>query len=204
MSSHDKDDVGLAIGLTFAAGLSTVIGSFLLWCPCISAETVNVLPISLAFSAGVMIYISFIEIIFKAQESFEEELHDHENPVLLAHLYTSATFFGGIAFGYLLDYIVHALGYSHVTMNVQKHPDSPNPEDLPKESPHHIVPNQSSVSDAQPDSPGANSGQIKMAELNQQVWYLVEVLIVYLLIVYPFKVNAHFESIVCISMLIPI
>lgn len=80
---------------------------------CVKQQYVEALPISLAFSAGVMIYVSFVEILSEALFAFNEELHDHKNAAFLAHLYTSATFFGGIVFGYLLDFVVHAMGYSH-------------------------------------------------------------------------------------------
>ena len=172
MPTHDKGDVPLAIGLTFAAGLSTVIGASFAFC--VTPEYVEILPISLAFSAGVMIYVSFVEIMSEALLSFEEELHGQNNHVFLAHLYTSATFFGGIAFGYLLDYIVHALGYSHNHINQQ-----PEPEGAAQcEFPHHHVPNATHSDQLgqleSPQSPQSKesiqsnqSGQIKLSELNQ-------------------------------------
>lgn len=61
------DNVLLAFGLTVFAGLSTGIGSAIAF----FAKTTSkkFLSISLGFSAGVMIYVSMIEIFFKAQDS---------------------------------------------------------------------------------------------------------------------------------------
>jgi len=111
---HDHDEnIGLAFCLTLAAGLSTVLGALLVFC--VSTERFTILPIALAFSAGVMIYVSLVEILGEAIGSFEEELHDShpDSHEYLAHIYGSLCFFGGIAFGYGLDFIVHKLGYSH-------------------------------------------------------------------------------------------
>jgi ZIP family zinc transporter len=56
-----------AFGLTLFAGLSTGIGSVMAF----FAKRTNTkfLSISLGFSAGVMIYVSFVEIFMKAQDS---------------------------------------------------------------------------------------------------------------------------------------
>lgn len=109
--SYSKGDVALAIVLTFAAGLSTVIGASVSFC--VKPHFVEILPIALAFSAGVMIYVSFVEIIGKGLEAFENELESKhpDKYEFLAHIYISLTFFGGIIIGYILDFIVHLLGY---------------------------------------------------------------------------------------------
>ena len=59
--------VAFAFLLTLFAGLSTGIGSAIAF----FAKRTNTkfLSVSLGFSAGVMIYVSMVEIFFKAQES---------------------------------------------------------------------------------------------------------------------------------------
>ncbi len=59
--------VGLAFGLTLIAGLSTGIGSLIAFV----AQRTNYrfLSIATGFSAGVMLYISFVEIFFEAGET---------------------------------------------------------------------------------------------------------------------------------------
>ena len=61
-----------AFSLTLFAGLSTGIGSALAF----FAKKTNTkfLATSLGFSAGVMIYVSFTEILLKAQESLTAEM----------------------------------------------------------------------------------------------------------------------------------
>jgi len=58
-------NVLIALGLTLFAGLSTGIGSALAF----FTRTTNTrfLAVSLGFSAGVMIYVSLVEIFFKAR-----------------------------------------------------------------------------------------------------------------------------------------
>merc|ERR1719320_237910 len=97
-----------------------------------------------------MIYVSFVEIMSEALLSFEEELHGQSNSVFLAHLYTSLTLFGGIAFGYGLDYIVHLLGYSHSDLGPQTPAETPRHNESGNGSPRrpcHLVPNASTHSD---------------------------------------------------------
>ncbi len=65
-TSYDYQHILLAFGLTLFAGLSTGIGSAIAF----FAKTTNTrfLSVSLGFSAGVMIYISFMEILPKSIE----------------------------------------------------------------------------------------------------------------------------------------
>ena len=66
----ENSNVLIAFGLTLFAGLSTGIGSALAF----FAKKTNpkFLSASLGFSAGVMIYVSFVEIFPKARESMIE------------------------------------------------------------------------------------------------------------------------------------
>jgi zinc transporter, ZIP family len=62
----DNRQLLIAFGLTLFAGLSTGIGSAIAF----FAKKTNTkfLSVSLGFSAGVMIYVSFVEIFFKAKD----------------------------------------------------------------------------------------------------------------------------------------
>ena len=68
----DLSSIFIAFGLTLFAGLSTGIGSAIAF----FAKRTNTrfLSIALGFSAGVMIYVSTIEIFFKAKQSLVEAL----------------------------------------------------------------------------------------------------------------------------------
>ncbi len=92
----ELNNVLFAFGLTLFAGLSTGIGSAMAF----FAKRTNTrfLSISLGFSAGVMIYVSFVEIFFKAKESLSEALGDK-----MGTIYTVLAFFGGMIFIALID-----------------------------------------------------------------------------------------------------
>ncbi len=103
----------LAFGLTAFAGLSTGIGSVLAF----FTKTTNTrfLSISLGFSAGVMIYVSMIEIFFKAKESLVGELGSDPG-----YAVTVASFFGGILFIGLIDYLIPSGENPHEIRTVEQ------------------------------------------------------------------------------------
>jgi len=71
----------------------------------------QVLAASLGFSAGVMIYVSFVEIYFKSIAAFEacDCLWEHDDPSSPARVMSMLMFFGGALFYFLLDALVHVL-----------------------------------------------------------------------------------------------
>lgn len=89
----------IAFLLTLLAGLSTGIGS----CIAFAARKTNkkFLSVSLGFSAGVMIYVSMIEIFFKAQESLIAEMGEKTGAWV-----TVAAFFGGMFLIAIIDKII--------------------------------------------------------------------------------------------------
>lgn len=96
----DYEIVLFALGLTVFAGLSTGIGSALAFYTKKTNETF--LSASLGFSAGVMIYVSMIEIFAKARLS----LFDYYQNDQKAFLITTIAFFSGIAIIALIDKLV--------------------------------------------------------------------------------------------------
>lgn len=92
-------DIFYAFLLTLIAGLCTGIGS------CIAFFTKHTnrkfLSISLGFSAGVMIYVSMIEIFVKAQNSLVAELGER-----LGSWVTVIAFFGGMLLIAIIDKLV--------------------------------------------------------------------------------------------------
>jgi hypothetical protein len=72
-------NVWLAPGLTVAAGLATGVGSALAF----FAKRTNYrfLSVSTGFSAGVMLYVSFVEISYKRMVSTTEPTHDQKTTV---------------------------------------------------------------------------------------------------------------------------
>ena len=92
-------EIMFAFLLTMAAGLSTGIGSIIAF----FAKKTNkkFLSISLGFSAGVMIYVSLVEIYQKAQDSLIGELGAKAGAWA-----TVASFFGGIFLIALIDKLI--------------------------------------------------------------------------------------------------
>ena len=108
-----------AFGLTIFAGLSTGVGSALAF----YAKKTNkkFLAAALGFSAGVMIYVSMIEIFSKARTSLELILGTTRGYWL-----TTAAFFGGMAVIALIDKLVpepHEMG-DVKDMESGNHPNS--------------------------------------------------------------------------------
>lgn len=95
----ELNTVLFAFGLTLFAGLSTGIGSAMAF----FAKRTNTkfLSISLGFSAGVMIYVSFVEIFFKARTELTDALGDKPGTWL-----TVTAFFGGILLIALIDKLI--------------------------------------------------------------------------------------------------
>lgn len=93
------NDVVYAFMLTAIAGLSTGIGS----CIAFFAKRTNkkFLSLSLGFSAGVMIYVSMIEIFVKAQDSLTSELEERVGSWL-----TVIGFFGGMLVIAIIDKLI--------------------------------------------------------------------------------------------------
>lgn len=96
---YHLNDILIAFGLTLFAGLSTGIGSAIAF----FAKHTNTkfLSVALGFSAGVMIYVSFVEIFMKAKESLVEAVG-----YIAGSWITVASFFGGIAIIAIIDKLI--------------------------------------------------------------------------------------------------
>jgi ZIP family zinc transporter len=89
----------LALLVTTFAGLSTGFGGLLAFNK--NTNNKRFLSFSLGLSAGVMIYVSFIEIFPKAYDSLAEAFTSN-----LAYLYTTLAFFLGLGLIALIDYFI--------------------------------------------------------------------------------------------------
>ncbi len=109
---YELNNVLLAFGLTLFAGLSTGIGSAIAF----FAKQTNTkfLSVALGFSAGVMIYVSFVEIFFKAKESLVAALGHVSGSWL-----TVASFFGGITLIAIIDKIIPSVENPHEIKRVE-------------------------------------------------------------------------------------
>lgn len=101
-----------AFGLTLFAGLSTGIGSALAFFT--KSTNTRFLSVSLGFSAGVMIYVSFVEILQKARLSLIPEFGDK-----MASWYAVLAFFGGILIIALIDKLIPSHENPHEIRKVE-------------------------------------------------------------------------------------
>ena len=113
----------LAFFLTALAGLSTGIGSAIAFFS--KKDNTRFLAISLGFSAGVMIYVSMIEIFFKAQTSLQAALGTKNGAIA-----TVCAFFAGILLIGLIDRLIPQKSNPHEVHTLDK--DRPVTQDKDK------------------------------------------------------------------------
>ena len=107
-----EENVLLAFTLTLLAGLATGIGSLIAF----FAKTTNTkfLSASLGFSAGVMIYVSMVEIFVKAKVALVDSLGDQ-----LGNWITVVAFFGGMLISAMIDKMIPKQGNPHELKKVE-------------------------------------------------------------------------------------
>jgi ZIP family zinc transporter len=105
-------EVWFALGLTAFAGLATGIGSIIAFTAKLSSY--RFLSVATGFSAGVMLYVSFVEIFFKGQAALVEHYGDPAG-----HWVNAAAFFGGMLVIGLIDNFI---------------PEETNPHEIPPEA----------------------------------------------------------------------
>ncbi|BCJ94078.1 zinc transporter ZupT [Anaerocolumna cellulosilytica] len=106
------ENVFLAFALTLFAGLSTGIGSALAFFT--KKSNTKFLSVSLGFSAGVMIYVSMIEIYTKAKDSLSIELGDKPGAWV-----TAIAFFAGMLLIAIIDKLIPSHENPHEVHKVE-------------------------------------------------------------------------------------
>jgi ZIP family zinc transporter len=96
----------IAFGLTLFAGLATGFGSALAFFA--KRTNTKLLSVALGFSAGVMIYVSFVEIFPKAKDCLVTELGQ-----VAGYWITVLSFFGGTIFIGIIDKLVPSFENPH-------------------------------------------------------------------------------------------
>lgn len=104
-------NIMFAFTLTLFAGLSTGVGSLIAF----FAKKTNkkFLSVSLGFSAGVMIYVSMIEIFVKAQDALMSELGTKTGAI-----WTVVAFFGGMFLIAIIDKLIPSAENPHEARSV--------------------------------------------------------------------------------------
>lgn len=96
----------IAFGLTLFAGLATGLGSALAFLA--KRTNTKLLSAALGFSAGVMIYVSFVELFANAKTSLVGELGE-----VTGYWITVLAFFGGVIFIAIIDKLVPSFENPH-------------------------------------------------------------------------------------------
>ncbi len=116
------NNVLFALGLTVFAGMATGIGSIIAF----TAKRTNYrfLSVATGFSAGVMLYVSFVEIFFKGADSLGAAYGEN-----LGNWINTGAFFGGILLIGLIDTLIPSSENPHEVRSEKKtavlHEDSP-------------------------------------------------------------------------------
>ena len=102
------NSVWIALGLTIFAGMATGIGSAIAF----AAKRTNYrfLSVATGFSAGVMLYVSFVEIFYKGADALTAAYGDY-----WGHWANVAAFFGGMLLIGLIDALIPAAENPHET-----------------------------------------------------------------------------------------
>jgi len=118
-------EILFAFSLTLFAGLSTGIGSAIAFFAKKTNETF--LSVALGFSAGVMLYLSFIEIFPEALESLEDTMSNGA-----AYTVTTISFFGGIALTAIIDRLVPSVANPHEIRDASEMEQTPDEKEREK------------------------------------------------------------------------
>lgn len=96
----------IAFSLTLVAGMATAIGSAIAFF--LPRTNYRALAICLAFAAGVMLYVSFVEILPKSLDQISESVNSNR-----AAWFTAIAFFSGMVFIGLIDRFIPTLQNPH-------------------------------------------------------------------------------------------
>ena len=122
----------LAFGLTVFAGLSTGIGG--LAALLMKRTNTKALSLVLGFSAGVMLYVSFVEILEEARAHLTVGLGES-----VGLWVTAAAFFGGIFLIALIDKFVPSFENPHEMHRVEEMEGCEVPQRRRKGTSHHLM-----------------------------------------------------------------
>ncbi len=132
--------IWFALGLTLFAGMATGIGSGIAF---FAKQTSHrFLSIATGFSAGVMLYVSFVEIFIKGQEAMTAAYGAY-----WGHWVNVGSFFGGIVLIGLIDTLIPSAENPHETHSEL--------ETAPLHDPNAPVPNFAGL-DCRPAEPGVH------------------------------------------------
>jgi zinc transporter, ZIP family len=94
-ASDENPNVGVAMGLVAGAGAATALGAAVVFVPSwVQYANRTTLASALGLSAGVMVYVSFVEIFRKSVTAFANDGFSADD----AYVYATLCFFSGVVF----------------------------------------------------------------------------------------------------------
>ncbi len=105
-----EQNISFALLLTLAAGLATAVGGLLAFC--FKKKNLNTLALGLGFSAGVMIYVSFMELLPQATSELAK-IYSAKPAEGLTILF----FFIGALFAWMIDYFLPSHHLENKSLN---------------------------------------------------------------------------------------
>jgi ZIP family zinc transporter len=129
--TYTSGELIFAFSLTLFAGLSTGIGSALAFFA--KRTSTRFLTGSLGFSAGVMIYVSMIEIFVKGRDAIESVAGPSKG-----YLYATLGFFGGILFIAIIDKLVPSSENPHEIHDASEMLDADEAESKKRKNLHRM------------------------------------------------------------------
>jgi len=146
----DSENVGVAFAAVCAAGASTAIGASVVFFPkLVKLASRRVLAASLGFSAGVMIYVSFVEIFQKSLEAFKahaiEGGYDDDKADSRSYIFGTLSFFAGVVVMIGLNFLVDKLsngshhGHAHPDTNIDGGDQPSKERDYTESSMPHCI-----------------------------------------------------------------
>jgi len=144
-------DVWFALGLTVFAGAATGIGSAIAFLA--KRTNYRFLSVATGFSAGVMLYVSFVEIFLKGVDALAEAYGEY-----WSHWINAASFFGGMALIGLIDNLIPSAENPH-----EVHSDD---ETMPLGDPEAPMPDfDATAADKAHRAPGAHDHRVEHDKL---------------------------------------
>lgn len=113
----DATSIIAALGLTLIAGMATAVGSLLTFFK--KSTNVHVLSCALGLSAGVMVYVSFMDLLPHSASEISEIY-----PGKAGEWLTLAAFFGGIALIAIIDWLIPENENPHEMHKIEELPDN--------------------------------------------------------------------------------
>jgi len=126
---HDdhEEDAGLAMAITVAAGFAAFLGASSMFC--VKREQVGVIPATLGFSSGVVVYLSFVNLIPECVELLNHA-GEYETEAL-PHLFALLCVIAGIAIAFVSDRCCAHHHHEECPMDSNPKPESNDKQSTP-------------------------------------------------------------------------